>query len=308
MVQAGFEKVPVISLALGGNIANEQPGFTIPWKKVFKIVVHTIFYADCLAKLYYAAVVREKQAGEAGRLRKKYTEEALPLIISRDSKALQALMKQAVKEFTDITDFTRKVPVVGVVGEIYVKFNGFSNKFVINWLISQGVEVAAPAVHRMLVQKFANAHWFEEFNIKKNDTPLWVYNLAHRYLNHVLHKYEDICKEYPLYRPFTDIMDDAKLAKNIVSPAANFGEGWLIPAEFAVFSAEGVNNVVSLQPFGCIANHVISKGIEKRTKQLYPKMNLLFLDFDSSTSDANVFNRLHFMVENAKQQLLTVEK
>ena len=303
LVQAGYERVPVISLALGGNIANEQPGFKIPWKKAFKILVHTLFYGDCLSKLYYASVVREKEAGAADALRKKYTEASFPLVENRDTKGLQALMRQAVKEFNEITDFTKRVPIVGVVGEIYVKFNGFSNKYVINWLISQGVEVAAPAIHRMLVQKFANAHWFEEYNIKKNGVSVWVYDLAHRYFNHVLHIYEDICKSFPLYRPFTDIMDDAKLAKNIVSPAANFGEGWLIPAEFAVYSAEGINNVVSLQPFGCIANHVISKGIEKRTKQLYPKMNLLFLDFDSSTSDANVFNRLHFMVENAKQQL-----
>ena len=85
--------------------------------------------------------------------------------------------------------------------------------------------------------------------------------------------------------------------------SANFGEGWLIPAELASFAESGVNNVVSLQPFGCIANHVISKGVEKRVKSLYPKMNLLFLDFDSSTSDANVFNRLHFMVDNAKKEL-----
>ena len=303
MVQAGYERVPVISLALGGNIANEQPGFKIPWKRSFKILIHGIFYADCLAKLYYAAVAREKQKGEAQRLRDKYTQAAFPVIEQRDTKGLHNLMRQAVEEFKQITDFNRQVPVVGVVGEIYVKFNGFSNKFVINWLIEQGVEVAAPAVHRMLVQKFANVKWFEQYNIKKNDTSLWVYNLVYKYFNYVLHSYENICADYPLYRPFTDIMDDAKLAKNIVSPAANFGEGWLIPAEFAVYAAEGINNVVSLQPFGCIANHVISKGIEKRTKQLYPKMNLLFLDFDSSTSDANVFNRLHFMVENAKQTI-----
>ena len=62
-----------------------------------------------------------------------------------------------------------------------------------------------------------------------------------------------------------------------------------------------MENVISLQPFGCIANHIISKGVEKRIKQVFPKMNLLFLDFDSSTSEANIYNRLHFMVSNAKQ-------
>jgi predicted nucleotide-binding protein (sugar kinase/HSP70/actin superfamily) len=78
---------------------------------------------------------------------------------------------------------------------------------------------------------------------------------------------------------------------------------WGIPAEISHLAADGVDNVISLQPFGCIANHIISKGIEKRIKRLYPNLNLLFLDFDSSTSEANVYNRLHFMVQNAKDEM-----
>ncbi len=65
----------------------------------------------------------------------------------------------------------------------------------------------------------------------------------------------------------------------------------------------GVSNVVSLQPFGCIANQVISKGIEKRAKEIYPSLNLLFLDFDSNLAEANVFNRLHFMIRNAREEI-----
>ena len=85
--------------------------------------------------------------------------------------------------------------------------------------------------------------------------------------------------------------------------AANFGEGWLLPAEIANYAKNGINSVVSLQPFGCIANHIISKGMEKKIKQIYPDMNLLFLDFDAGTSEANVFNRLHFRLENAKSKM-----
>jgi len=77
-----------------------------------------------------------------------------------------------------------------------------------------------------------------------------------------------------------------------ISMAAQFGEGWLLPAEIVSFAKEGIYNVISLQPFGCIANHIISKGIEKRIKDLYPEMNLLSLDFDSGVSDVNVMNRL----------------
>ena len=93
---------------------------------------------------------------------------------------------------------------------------------------------------------------------------------------------------------------DSLNASKIISLAAQFGEGWLIPGEISAFAENKIYNAISLQPFGCIANHVISKGIEKKIKKTYPKMNLLFLDFDGGTSEANILNRLHFMIDNAK--------
>ena len=92
----------------------------------------------------------------------------------------------------------------------------------------------------------------------------------------------------------------AKKADEILNLASQFGEGWLIPAEIATFAEEGIFNVVSVQPFGCIANHVISKGIEKRIKDKFPQMSLLYLDFDDGTTEVNILNRLHFMVDNVK--------
>ena len=116
-------------------------------------------------------------------------------------------------------------------------------------------------------------------------------------------KYDKACKAFPLYRNFSNIFEDARLASNVLNLAADFGEGWGLPGEICSLAEHGIQNVVSLQPFGCIANHIISKGVEKRIKQLYPHISMLFLDFDSSTSEANVFNRLHFMVENCKKQI-----
>ncbi len=77
----------------------------------------------------------------------------------------------------------------------------------------------------------------------------------------------------------------------------------MLPGEICHLAETGVRNVVSLQPFGCIANHVISKGIEKKLRSIYPDVNMLFLDFDSSTSEANVYNRLHFLVDNARKEI-----
>ena len=102
------------------------------------------------------------------------------------------------------------------------------------------------------------------------------------------------------FYPFHDIFKTAEKGKNIVTLSAQFGEGWLLPAEVAGYAEQGVNNVISLQPFGCIANHIVSKGVEKKIKRLYPDMNLLSLDFDSGVSDVNVTNRLMLMTNNLK--------
>ena len=91
---------------------------------------------------------------------------------------------------------------------------------------------------------------------------------------------------------------DAAKASEIIYLNAQFVEGWLIPAGITCFSARRINNVVSLQPCGCIANHIVSKGFEKKVRQLFPSMNILFIEFDSGMSEANIFNRLHCMVDN----------
>lgn len=302
LISAGYN-VPVISVAFGNDLFNEQPGFQMKLKGNISITVYALLYADCISRLYFASVVREKEKGMAKTLRYKYIEKALPFVEKRDGKALLKLFREAITEYKTIIRPDVKAPVMGVVGEIYVKYNSFSHKNVLEWLSEQGVEVIAPSMYNFFANSFVNKHINRENNIKEESVPLFITDALYKVLRTVVRKFDKIGAEFPYYRPFADIFHDAKLASNIINMSANFGEGWLIPAELASFAENGVNNVVSLQPFGCIANHVISKGVEKRVKKLYPKMNLLFLDFDSSTSDANVFNRLHFMVDNAKKEL-----
>lgn len=301
LVSAGMQDIPVLSLALSASVKASQPGFTIPWRKVLGITVNTVLYADCLAKLYHAAVVREKVPGSVKQLRQKYTERALPLIEARNSKGLRQLLGEAVREFTAAIDTAKQVPVIGLVGEIYVKYNGFSNKYVTNWLEEHGVEVVPPSLIGFLTTGFANNHINRDLNIKEVKFPKWLNDFVYNILYKKIKQFNTICQPFPFYRPLTHEFEDARLAEQVVNLAGDFGEGWFLPGEICHLAENGIHNVVSLQPFGCIANHIISKGVEKRLKQVYPQLNLLFLDFDSGTSEANVFNRLHFMVENCKQ-------
>lgn len=303
LVNAGLQEIPVISLALSASVSASQPGFTIPWKKITKLTIYTILYADCLSKLYHAAIVREKVPGSVKLLREKYMEKSFPIIEANNSKGLLTLLAEAVKDFSTAIDGEKKVPVIGLVGEIYVKYNGFSNKFVINWLEEHGVEVVPPALIGFLTMGFANNHINRQLHIKEVQFPQWLNDFVYHRLFKQIQKFNQICANFPFYRPLTPIFEDAKLAEQVVNMAGDFGEGWFLPGEICHLAENGIQNIVSLQPFGCIANHIISKGVEKKIKQVYPQLSLLFLDFDSGTSEANVFNRLHFMVENCKKQL-----
>lgn len=302
LVAAGMNEVPVVSVAIGPDQKNNQPGFTIDWKKIVRPALEALFFADALAKLYYPAAARpldnNQNSKNAKVLYDYYLNAVQPLLLERNYRQIRQLMKQAVKEFNAVCDHNKHVTQVGVVGEIYVKYNSFSNKDVIRWLIAHDIEVVPPAITGFFSTSVPNAFIFRDLNIRKDGLKPWQAILINRVLKHYARVYDNICKPFPYYRPFTDIMDIWRLSKKVINSAADFGEGWFLPGEICELAQSGVKKVVSLQPFGCIANHIISKGIERKYKDIYPDLSLLYLDFDAGTSEANVVNRLHFLINN----------
>ena len=297
LVAAGMSQVPVIAVAIGPSLKNSQPGFEINWLHLIRPTLEALYFADALAKLYYPAAPRERIPGVARKLYDHYLNAAQPLLVKRDYRAIRQLMRDAASAFTDISDTTKQVPVVGVVGEIYVKYNSFSNHGVVRWLMEHGVEVVPPAITGFFSTSIPNAFINREQHIRKDGLSPWQAKLVNRLLLHYAHVYDRLCGDFPFYRPFTDIMDIWRKSRRVINSAADFGEGWFLPGEICDLADHGIHKVVSLQPFGCIANHIISKGIERRYKDLYPHLSLLFLDFDAGTSDANITNRLHFLLQ-----------
>ena len=120
-------------------------------------------------------------------------------------------------------------------------------------------------------------------------------------VKHEIEKANKLCSTFRYFTSFNDIFHEAKLAERVITLNAQFGEGWLLPAEIISYAQKGINSVISLQPFGCIANHIVSKGVEKKLKDLYPAINLLSLDFDSGISDVNIENRLLLFINKLKE-------
>ncbi|NDV47552.1 2-hydroxyglutaryl-CoA dehydratase [Paludibacter sp. 221] len=303
MIATGFEDIPVITVSTSAGTINEQPGFKVKWTKVIRPVLACMAFADCLSQMYYATAPREVKKGIAKQLKDKYIQLGIKALENADAKEFYTLAEKAAHEFARANN-GRKIPRIGIVGEIYVKYNNFGHGNIVNWLIEQGVEPVVPALTDFFTTFFASRVAKEKGNIANfSFITKPIINFAERFVFNAIHKMEDKAAAFPYINRVENPHDAAANASEIINLNAQFGEGWRIAGEFAHFVHIGVNNVVSLQPFGCIANQVISKGIEKRAKERYPSLNLLFLDFDSNMAEANVFNRLHFMIRNAQEEI-----
>lgn len=298
MISAGFQDIPIISLGTTGKTINPQSGFEVEWKKLLPITFISILYADSLSKLYHSAKAREIKKGSAKRLTDKYIKEVLPLVEKNEFKPIYKKLEEAIIEFNQLELKDEDLPAIGIVGEIYIKYSSFGHQYIVDWLIDQGIEVVIPPILDFFIQEFVNHDINKRSNLSKSSWSDIVIYFLEKKANRYIRKFDKINRKFKFYRPFHSIRHIAEKASKIVDLSAQFGEGWLIPAEIATFSEDGINSVISVQPFGCIANHVISKGVEKKIKDIYPDMNILFLDFDADTSEVNVLNRLHFMVEN----------
>lgn len=302
LIAAGFEDVPVIAIGTEGKVVNSQPGFEVNWMKLLPTLFAALCYSDSLAAMYYSTVAREIRKGDSAHLLEKYLRAVQPRMLRKDVNGIFHLLRRAVSDFNAVPTDRLHHPRIGIVGEIYIKYNSFGNLNTVDWLVSQGVEVVVPPLVDFFLQSFVNIDVNKQRHLCRSSS--WSDMMTYffeQYANRFVKRNHRILKRYTRYEPSHDIREMSVKAAGILDLANQFGEGWLIPGEIAAFAESGVNHVVSVQPFGCIANHVVSKGVEKRIRDRYPDMNLLFLDFDSGMSEVNILNRLHFMVKNVSE-------
>jgi predicted nucleotide-binding protein (sugar kinase/HSP70/actin superfamily) len=204
---------------------------------------------------------------------------------------LLKLLKQVV------ADFSRFTPI-GLVGEIFVKYNNHAQAHISEWLRERNMEVMTPPFIDFIMQYFVNTRVNTKCGIK--DISLlenMLQPVLRKYLNSRIQRVETIMKTFCQYVANEFIFTKAGYAEAVLHLSNQFGEDWTIAAEIACYARRGINRVVTVQPFGCIANHVVAKGIEKRLKKLYPEMDLLYLDIDSGIAEVNLQNRLSFLME-----------
>ncbi|MDL2224501.1 2-hydroxyacyl-CoA dehydratase, partial [Bacteroidales bacterium OttesenSCG-928-M06] len=294
--RAGYSGIPVLALTAGKTYQNDQRAFKLPVLKLANIAIYTVLYGDAIQQMYAAVKPREKRKGDTQKVFDFYMEVGTEAVRTNDSRRLMSLLKEAVADFNTISVYEKKLEKIGLIGEIFVKYNNYAQAFMTDWLRDKGMEVVTPPIMDFLVQFFVNSKVQEEYGSKKKNLLLSASRpLLWKYFNRKMTECEDILKQFRYYSSTESIFKKAEYAREAVSLSNQFGEGWMIAAEVASFARSGVNKVVCIQPFGCIANHIVAKGIEKRLKKLYPNTSILYLDLDGGMGEVNLQNRLHFM-------------
>ena len=296
----GYEDVPVVAIA--NEEINPQPGFELDRKDFFRRIGMGIIFGDCLARMYLATVPRESIKGSAKHLHSKYLKKIGKGIEKGDFAYLLHILERAVEEFNSLPVKDISIPKVGVVGEIFVKYNFFSNQNIIDWLISKGLEVELPPIQNFFAQRFINEAYDQRALFKRSFKDLLSHWILELYSRYYLNKVERIYQRFRFSEREMGLRKLASLTEEVVSLANQAGEGWLLTAEMISMLKRGINNIICLQPFGCISNHITGKGVENRLKEMFPELNLLSIDLDSGTSEVNVLNRLHIMLNQVKEK------
>ena len=302
LLNGGYGDIPVITASFKELRSNHQPGFRLNRLRLISLVLSSLLVADQLIRMYHATAVREKQTGDALTILKKHVDTARQKVIGWTVQDSQNILEEAIEEFNSIPTFSATYPKAGLVGEIYVKYNPFSNSNIVQRLMQSGIEVVIPPLLTFFMQNFVNIDFNHRHNIL--NVPFVerkTQDLLHRIVANRIKKVNALMKRFthPL-EPISLPETLAVQASRVISLVNQSGEGWLLPGEIISMAEAGIRNIISLQPFGCIANHVVAKGIGSRLSRLYPDLNFLNLDMDAGNSDVNLQNRLDFFIHSAK--------
>jgi len=302
LVNAGYQDIPLLVLSPRSKPYNPQNEFKFSLPKYIYQAMIGMAYTDGLSALYHASLVRERHSGDTEALTHKYLSQfesgAMPLTRASVFQQLQ----NAVRDFCSLATYPDQLPKVGIVGEVYVKYNPFVNHSLTQWLIDQKIEVILPGLLTFFLGSLIGMKNGVRERLRRPDLT-WLFSGAlQNYVRSFTDQVEAILLNYHYYPKHRFIDEIAQTAKTVLSLTHQYGEGWLLSGEVGEFVRSGVENVICLQPFGCIANHVVAKGVAKRMKELYPSLKLLFLDLDAGISEVNYFNRLHFFAEQTHKQ------
>ena len=299
--KAGMEQIPVISINLSG--LEKNPGFKLTPQLLIR-GVYAAFFGDVFMRCVYRMRPYEQVKGTTDKLHEKWAGICKKFISSRYPTygQFKKICRQIIREFDNIPITDVQKPKVGIVGEILVKFLPAANNHLVELLEAEGAEAVMPDLIDFLLYCFYNSNFkAEELGMKKSSA-----TIANMGIKLVEQLRKAAAKEFRASRHFTPpahIEDLANYAKDIVSLGNQTGEGWFLTGEMLELIHSGVNNIVCTQPFGCLPNHVVGKGVIKEIRHQYPLANIVAIDYDPGAIEVNQLNRIKLMLSTAQKNL-----
>ena len=303
--KAGMEQVPVISLNLSGLESN--PGFKLTLPLV-KAVVYAAVFGDILMKCIYRMRPYELEKGIVNRKHKIWEKRVIAFLTgsSLSHSQFKKMCREMVHDFDTIPISDEKKPRVGIVGEILVKFLPAANNHLAELLEAEGAEPVVPDLIDFMSYCFYNQN-FKVDNLGFKKSKAFFGNIGIKAIDWVRKTANEALAESRHFHPTADIRDLAKMARPIVSEGNQTGEGWFLTGEMMELIHDDVPNIVCIQPFGCLPNHIVGKGVIKEIRSQYPKANIAAIDYDPGASEVNQLNRIKLMLSTAQKNLKTEE-
>ncbi len=299
--KVGLSHIPVISLNANGMEKNE--GFKIP-PAALLAAARAIVYGDLFMRCLYRVRPYEVTPGSANKLHKKWQKIAIEsLVADRPKYSFKNVCRGIVNAFDKfpIHEDMRK-PRVGIVGEILVKYMPLANNNLVDLLEREGAEAVVPDLLDFFNYCVYNSEYKHEFLGAKLSSKVTA-RAGVAAIRMLRKPAMDALKASRRFEPAMPIEEVAALAKPFLSIGNQYGEGWFLTGEMVELVKTGTPNIVCIQPFACLPNHVVGKGVIKILKNSYPEANIVAVDYDPGASEVNQLNRIKLMLSTAKKNL-----
>ncbi len=298
---AGLEKVPVVSINLSG--LEKHSGFKITFPMLRRALAAMI-YGDTLMLLKNQTVPYQVTAGESEAIVAKWQEKLASDFENSKGISQNAVRKNInliVEEFKNVQVKIVPKVKVGVVGEIYVKYSALANNNLEAFLASQDCEVMVPGVLGFILY---------DVDARLTDTALYGSKKLQKPVVEMLYSYFTVFETELIsalkgsrFTPPAKFEHLKELAIPVIGRGCKMGEGWLLTAEMLELIESGYENIVCAQPFGCLPNHIVGKGMIRKIVGLHENANIVPIDYDPGATKVNQENRIKLMLSVAKENL-----
>ncbi|MGX7059281.1 2-hydroxyacyl-CoA dehydratase [Vagococcus humatus] len=297
--EAGFSNVPVVSVSMGNKGVESNPGFklTLPLMKRLAIA---FLYGDLFERVVYRTRPYELVEGSVDELHQTWLAKIKDNVENGSFRQFNKWMKEIVQDFDRIPLHEVTKPKVGVVGEILVKYSPIANNDIVRLLEAEGAEVVVPDIAGFMLYSMYNQIWKHDqlgLPIKNK----WLATFGIECIERCQKPMSQALENSQRFRGLDSIYDLADEAQTVLSIGNHTGEGWFLTGEMMALLHHDVNNIVCLQPFGCLPNHIVGKGVVKELRRRFPKANISPIDYDPGASIVNQLNRIRLMMATAKK-------